>query len=177
MSDLVRNSIRFMLFVFLQVYVLNKMPHLHHLIRPYIYFLFLLWMPFYIKRSWLLVLGFLLGITVDYFMMSPGLHAAACVLVAFLRPLVINLFAPKDATEYSYKEPSPKAMGWNAYLLYALILSFFHNGYLLFLEWLSFGSFIAFLMKVLIGTAISMAMIVVAELIFPRKLKFRSNTA
>lgn len=177
MSDLVRNTIRFILFVFLQVYVLNVMPHLHQLITPYIYFLFILWLPFYIKRGWVLILAFLLGISVDYYTMTPGLHAAAAILVAFLRPFIINLFAPKDATEFSYKEPSPKAMGWNAYLLYALILAFCHNFYLLFLEWLSFGSFIHFLMKVVTTTAISMLMIVVAELIFPRNLKFRSNTA
>lgn len=177
MSDLVRNIIRFILFVFLQVYVLNAMPRLHQLVTPSIYFLFLLWLPFKFKRGWLLVLGFLLGITIDYYAMTPGLHAAASVLVAFLRPFIINLFAPKDATEYSYKEPSSKAMGWSAFLLYALILSFCHNFYLLFLEWLSFGSFINFLMKVIISTAISMLMIIIAEFIIPRKLKFRSNTA
>ncbi len=175
MSDLVRNIIRYVLLVFLQVYVLNVMPHLHELITPYIYFLFLLWLPFYIKRGWLLLLGFFLGLSVDYYTVTPGLHAAASVLVAYLRPFIINLFAPKDSTEFSYKEPSPKAMGWNAYLIYALTLSFAHNFYILFLEWLSFGSFIHFLMKVIIGTAISMLMIIIAELIFPRKLKFRSN--
>lgn len=177
MSDLVRNIIRFFLFIFLQVYVLNVMPRLHQLITPYLYFLYILWLPFYIKRGWLLVLGFLLGISVDYFAITPGLHAAAAVLVAYLRPFIINIFAPKDATEFNYREPSPKAMGWNAYLLYALILTFFHNTYLLLLEWLSFGSFIQFLMKIIITTAISMLLIVIAEMIFPRKLKFRTNTA
>ena len=176
MSDLVRNIIRYILFVFLQVYVLNAMPHLHQLFTPYIYFLFILWLPFYIKKGWVLIMGFLMGLTIDYYMMTPGLYASACGLVAFLRPTIINLFAPKDSTEFSFKEPSPKAMGWNAYLLYALILSFCHNFYLLLLEWLSFGSFINFLMKVIISTVISMVMIIIAELIFPRKLKFRSNT-
>lgn len=176
MSDLVRNIIRFVLFVFLQVYVLDKMPRLHQFITPYIYFLFLLWLPFYVKRGWLLLLGLLLGLSIDYYSVTPGLHAAACVLIAYFRPFVINLFAPKDSSEFSYREPSPKAMGWSAYMLYALILSFFHNFYLLFLEWLSFGSFIEFMMKTIITTALSMTMILIADLIFPRKLKFRSNT-
>lgn len=74
MSDLVRNIIRFILFVFLQVYVLNAMPHLHQLITPYIYFLFILWLPFYIKKGWVLVLGFLLGLSVDYYTVTPGLR-------------------------------------------------------------------------------------------------------
>lgn len=177
MSDLVRNIIRFILFIFVQVYVLDVMPHLHQLVTPYIYFLFILWLPFYIKRMGLLALGFILGITVDYFAMTPGLHAAACTLIAYLRPFIINMFASKDTSEFNYKEPSPKALGFRAYALYALILSLFHNGYLLFLEWLSFGSFINFLMKVIITTAISMLMILIAELIFPRQLKYRTNVA
>lgn len=177
MSDLVKNIIRFVLFVFIQVYVLNVMPHLHEWITPYLYFLFILWLPFNLKKGWLLVLAFLLGMAVDYFTMTPGLHAAASVLVAFLRPFVIHLFAPKDATEYTYREPSPKAMGWSAYSLYALILSFSHNAYLLFLEWMSFGSFLNFLIKVAITTAISMLLIFITELLFFRKQRFRTNTA
>ena len=177
MSDLVRNTIRFILFVGLQVYVFNTMPHLHQLITPYIYFLYILWLPFYIKRGWLLLLGFLLGITVDYFTPSPGLHAAACVLIAYLRPFIINVFAAKDTSEFNYREPSPKALGVRAYFLYALILTLVHNGYVLFLEMLSFGSFIHFLMKLIITTAISMLMITIAELIFPRQLKYRTNVA
>ncbi|MBZ4190040.1 rod shape-determining protein MreD [Niabella beijingensis] len=177
MSDLVKNIIRFLLFVFVQVYVLDVMPHLHELITPYLYFLFLLWLPFSIKKGWLLLLGFLLGMTVDYFTMTPGLHAAACVLVAFLRPLIIHLLSPKDATGYTYQEPSPKAMGWSAYGLYALLLSFAHNFYLLFLEWLSFGSFMNFLVKVLCATAISMLLIFITELLFFRKQRYRTNTA
>lgn len=177
MSDLVRNILRFILFVFVQVYVLNVMPHLHQLVTPYIYFLFILWLPFYMKRGWVLSLGFLLGLTVDYFVMTPGLHAAAATLVAYLRPLIINVFASKDTSEFNYREPSPKALGIRAYSLYALILSLAHNTYLLFLEWLSFGSFIQFILKVIITTAISMLMILIAELIFPRRLKYRTNTA
>ncbi len=177
MSNFLKIILRFILFIVVQVYLLNQIPHLHQLITPYIYFLFILWLPFQIPRGWVLILSFFLGSTVDYYAMTPGLHAAASLLVAYLRPFIIHLFAPKDASEYSYKEPSPKAMGWSAYLLFAFILSFSHNFYLLFLEWLSFGSFIHFIMKVIVSTAISMVMILIAELIFSRKLKFRSNTA
>lgn len=175
MSDPVKNIFRFIIFVFIQVYILSQMPHLHRFITPYLYFLFLLWLPFYIKRGWLLLIGFLLGLTVDYFLVTPGLHAAACGLVAYLRPYIINLFAPKETGGFNYNEPSPKAMGWTAYLLYALILSFAHNFYLVLLEWLSFGAFWMFLVKVFTTTAISMLLIITAELLFPRKLKYRTN--
>lgn len=124
-----------------------------------------------------MLLGFFLGLTVDYFSMTPGLHAAACTLIAYLRPFIINMFASKDTSEFSYREPSPKALGVRAYFLYALILTLLHNGYILLLEWLSFGSFIVFLMKIITTTAISMLMIFISELIFPRQLKYRTNVA
>ena len=39
MSKLVKNIVRFILFILVQVFVLNQIPPLHHLINPYIYFL------------------------------------------------------------------------------------------------------------------------------------------
>jgi hypothetical protein len=177
MSDLVRNIIRFALFIFAQVYVLNKIPHLHQFIVPYIYYLFLLWLPFTISRIGLLFIGFLTGLILDYFTMTPGLHAAACVLLVYFRPFVINILTPKDPTEFNYREPSPRAMGWAPYLVYALVLTFLHHFYLTLLEWLSFGTFLQFLIKTIATTAISMLLIIMTELLFPRRMKFRTNTA
>lgn len=177
MNDLVRNIIRFVLFLVVQVYVLNKIPHLHQFIVPYIYHLFLLWLPFGISRIGLLITGFLAGMALDFFTMTPGLHAAACVLLAYCRPFVINILTPKDPAEFNYREPSPRAMGWTPYLVYALVLTFFHHGYLTLLEWLSFGTFVGFLIKVVATTAISMLLIITTELLFPRRMKFRTNTA
>ena len=65
MSNLVKNIVRFSLFILVQVFVLNHVPPLHHLVTPYIYFLFILWLPFKMGRrisndAWLLLLGFAL---------------------------------------------------------------------------------------------------------------------
>ncbi len=177
MSDLFKNIIRFAVFILVQVYVLDKIPHLHRFITPYIYYLFLLWLPFSVSRMGLLLVGFLTGMTLDYFTNTPGLHASACVLVAYLRPFIINVLAPKDTTGFNYREPSPKAMGWTPYMVYVFILTLFHHSYLVFLEWLSFGTFLQFLIKIVATTAISMLLILTTELLFPRKLKFRTNTA
>jgi hypothetical protein len=177
MSDLVRNTIRFALFILLQVYLLNKIPFLHQFIAPYLYYLFILWLPFSITRMGLLIIGFITGITLDFFMMTPGLHAAACVLIAYLRPFIINVLAPKDITGFSYREPSPRAMGWTPYLVYILVLTLFHHAYMVLLEWLSFGSILHFIIKVFATTGISMLLILTTELLFPRRMKFRTNTA
>ncbi len=177
MSDLVKNIFRLVIFILVQVYVLNKIPHLHRFVVPYIYFLFILWLPFSISRLGLLLIGFVTGLTLDYFTTTPGLHAAACVLIAYARPFVINILTPKDTAEFNYREPSPRAMGWAPYTVYIFVLTLMHHIYLTLLEWLQFGSFLDFLIKVAATTAISMLLIYTAELLFPRKLKFRTNTA
>ena len=177
MSDLVRNIIRFVIFILVQVYLLNKIPFLHQFIVPYLYYLFILWLPFGISRMGLLLVGFITGITLDFFTMTPGLHAAACVLIAYLRPFIISILAPKDASGFSYREPSPKSMGWTPYMIYILVLTFFHHAYLVLLEWLSFGSILHFIIKVIATTGISMLLIITTELLFPRRMKFRTNTA
>jgi len=177
MSDLVRNIIRFCLFLALQVFILNKIPHLHRLITPYIYFLFILWLPFSINRFWLMVIAFLFGLSLDYFTMTPGLHAAVCVLIAYIRPFIISILTPKESSEFSYREPSPRAMGWTPYSVYVLFLTLLHHIYLVFLEWLQFGNVFDFILKVIGSTGVSMLLIFIVELLFPRKLKFKTNVA
>ncbi len=177
MNDFFRNILRFVFFILLQVYVLDKIPHLHRFITPYLYYLFILWLPFSISRQWLLLVGFGTGLVLDYFSMTPGLHAAACVLIAYVRPWLINILTPRDTSEFNYREPSPQAMQWTPYAVYVVTLTLLHHGYLVFLEWLSFGRFLDFLIKVICTTAISLLLIFTAEMLFPRRLKFRTNTA
>jgi hypothetical protein len=177
MSDLVKNILRFFVFIGLQVYVLDNIPPLHRFIVPVIYFLFILWLPFSVSRFWLLIIGFITGLSLDYFTMSPGLHAAACVLIAYIRPFLVNLLIPKDTSEFNYREPSARAMGWAPYSVYVFVLTLLYHSYLVFLEWLQFGNFLDFIIKVIASTGISMLLIFTAEILFPRKLKYRTNTA
>lgn len=177
MSYLLRNTIRFIMFILVQVYVLNQIPPLHRFITPYLYFLFILWLPFTISRFALLVVAFLFGLSLDYFMGTPGLHAAPCVLIAYLRPFLINVLIVQEGTELNYTEPSIKSMGFAPYGLYVFLLTFIHHFYLVLIEWISFGDFLYFLGKVAATTGISMLLIFITEMLFFRKQKFRTNTA
>ena len=177
MSDLVKNIFRLIIFLVVQVFVLDKLPALHRFVVPILYFLFVLWLPFSLSRLGLLLVAFVTGLTLDYFTLTPGLHAAACVLIAYVRPFVINILIPKDTAEFNYSEPSPRAMGWAPYSVYVFILTLLHHTYLTLLQWLQFGTFFGFAIKVLATTGISLLLIFTVELLFPRKLRFRTNTA
>jgi len=175
MSSLLKNIIRFVFFILFQVYILNKIPPLHQYIVPYIYFLYILWLPFNINRFWLLIISFIFGLTLDYFTGTYGLHAAPCVLIAYIRPYLLNLLIPQETTEQSYIEPGRKSMGWAPYALYVGILTFVHHFYLVLIEWLQFGNFVYFLGKVAGTTAISLLMILLAEMLFTRSGRYRAN--
>ena len=174
MSSLLKNIIRFFLFIFFQVYILNEIPPLHQFIVPYIYFLFILWLPFSLNRFSLLIISFLFGLTLDLFTGTPGLHAAPCVLIAYLRPFLLNLLLPQETIEQAYLEPGTKSMGWAPYSVYIGIFSFIHHFYLVLIEWLQFGNFGYFIGKVLGTTAISLLIIFMAELLFTRIGKSRT---
>lgn len=177
MSTLLKNIIRFILFLLMQVYVLNRVPPLHQFIVPYLYFLFLLWLPFSIGRLSLLLLAFAYGACLDALTGTTGLHTAPCVLIAYLRPFLLNLLIPQETTEVSYIEPSIKSMGWAPYSFYVVFLTFIHHFYLVLIEWLQFGNFGFFMGKVFGTTAISLILIFVTEMLFYRKGKYRTNAA
>jgi len=177
MSKLLKNTIRFVLFILIQVFVLFQVKPLHQFIVPYLYFLFILWLPFNMPRIGLTFIGFIFGLSLDYFTKTPGLHAAPCTLIAYLRPFLVNILLRQEGADQNYRSPSITSMGFTPYATYVFILTLIHNGYLVFLEWLDFGSFLYFVGKTLATTGVSMLLIFITELLFFRKEKFRTNTA
>lgn len=165
-----------MLLILFQVYVLDKI-HLHQMLTPYLYFLFILWLPFKMNRTVLMLIACILGFTLDSFRHHPGFHTAACVLIAYARPFLINLLIQQEGAETNYEEPSFQSMGGLLpYLIYTGILSLLHNGWLFFLEAWQFGDAWYFIIKTILSTVISLLLILITELIFTRKQKFRTNT-
>ncbi|MEI7589133.1 MAG: rod shape-determining protein MreD [Chitinophagia bacterium] len=169
MNNLIKNTTRFVLFLLTQIIILNEVPPLHQFITPYIYFLFLLWLPFGTKRITLTLLGFFTGYTLDLFTNTPGLHAAACSLLGYFRPTILNLLLAQETSEEVNREPSIGSMGWGPYAFYVFSLTFLHHFYLVLLEWLQFGNFGYFLGKVIATSMISVLLIFIVELAMNRR--------
>jgi hypothetical protein len=177
MGPLLKNIIRFIFFILVQAYILDKVPPLHEYVKPILYFLFILWLPFSINRGLLMIIAFVFGLCMDYFTGTPGLHSIPCIFIAYLRPFLLNILLPQETTELSYAEPSPKSLGTAQYSMYVLILTFMHHACLVLVEWLQFGDFIFFIGKVAASTAVSLLLIFVTEMLFTRKGRYRTNTA
>ncbi len=175
MSSLISNILRFILFIMVQAMVLNHVPPLHQYVVPYLYYLFILWLPFSINRVVLLLTAFAFGLTLDYFTGTLGLHTAPCVLIAYLRPFLLGLIISQESKEISYTEPSNRGMGFTLYALYIALLTFIHHAYLVFIEWLQFGDIVYFLGKTLSTTAVSLLLVLITEMLFYRRGEFRTN--
>jgi hypothetical protein len=123
-----------------------------------------------------MLLAFALGFTLDCFTKTYGLHAAPCVLIAYLRPFLINLLISQEGAESNYNEPSIKSMGFTPYFTYLTILTFIHHTLLFFLQALQTGGYLYFVLKSLFSTVLSLGLILLVELLFVRKQRFRTNT-
>ena len=88
-SDLLVNIGRFLVLVVVQILLFNHINFLGY-VNPYPYIIFILVFPFTGNKSLLIFLGFLLGLSVDIFSDSGGVHAAACVFLAYIRPLLLK---------------------------------------------------------------------------------------
>lgn len=165
MSVLLRNIIRFVLLLLLQVLVLNQVI-IHNLVNPYIYMLFILLLPFNLPRPAVQLLGLLLGLSLDMFMDTMGIHAAACVFIAYLRPFILNVLSPQGGFEVAQKTPSITSMGPSQFAIYVSILVFLHNIVYFSLEVFSFSAPFYLLLKILVSTAASLVLILIYELLF-----------
>ena len=83
------NIIRFILLVLVQVLIFNRL-NFFGFINPMVYILFLYWYPIKENRAAFIGLGFLLGLSIDFFSDTMALHSAATITIAYLRPTIMR---------------------------------------------------------------------------------------
>ncbi|MDN3724494.1 rod shape-determining protein MreD [Aequorivita sp. SDUM287046] len=88
-NDIFVNIVRFIVLVFLQVLVLNNV-NIAGYVNPYLYIFFIIMYPLDGNKGLLIFLSFLLGLSIDVFEDSGGVHAAACSFIAYIRPVVLK---------------------------------------------------------------------------------------
>jgi rod shape-determining protein MreD len=158
------NILRFIILVFLQVLLLKNIT-LYNLSTPYLYILFILLLPFETPNIVLFILAFLLGLTIDAFYDTPGLHTAACVLLAFVRILFISITVQKDGFD-NEPEPTLGIMGFRWFFTYALVLTLFHHFFLFNLEVFRFSEIQYTLTRVVLSTIFTVFLMLVSSLLF-----------
>jgi rod shape-determining protein MreD len=161
------NIIRFFALVFLQVFLLKNIT-LYNLSTPYLYILFILLLPFETPNILLFPLAFILGLTIDAFYDTPGLHAAACVILAFVRVLFISITVQKEGFD-NEPEPTMSNMGFRWFFTYVLILTLFHHFFLFNLEVFRFSEIPYTLSRFVLSSIFTVFLMLLIGLLFYRR--------
>ena len=176
MSQYARYLAQFFLLLLFQVLILNNValfwwsqPKGFPVFTPYLYPLFILLLPFEAPVWLLLLIGFVCGSIVDAFMNTPGMHAFAMVLIAYLRTNVLSALLPKNMKEYNQLSPSVKTMGWPPFLTYSAFLILIHHAVFFIIELWSFNNFGYLILKIFASTLTTMLLIAVYLLLFSQK--------
>ncbi len=169
MNKIFLQIIRFVVLVLFQVLVINHI-RLGGYVHPYIYLIFIMLLPFNTPKWQLLVLGFFLGIIIDVFTGTPGLHAGATTLMAFCRPSTISLISGNQKFD-NVQEPNLGQLDGMWFFRYVLCLVFIHHFALFFLESFSFRLIGQVLLRILLSVPVSVFLIMMILFIFKTERK------
>ena len=166
-SVLYSNILRYVLLVGIQVLILNNINFLGY-INPYIYILFIILFPIKNTRVLFLLFSFLMGLTIDIFSDSGGIHAATCVTIAYARPIFLKFCF---GTIYEYQTIKFDNVDFGSKLLYISLLTVTHHLILFSLEIFNISKVILTLQKTLFSSIFTIILCVLITVIFSRRTK------
>lgn len=160
-KDVLKYFSMFVVLVLLQMLLLNNIQFSGY-VNPYLYILFVMLLPFETPRYLLLLLGFFIGLSIDVFSNTPGMHASATTFLAFIRPAIIRLISSRDSLEVN-TPPRLINMGVGWFLRYTIILVLAHHIFLFYIEVFTFEGFFHTLTRSLLSSAFTIIMIIISQ--------------
>ncbi|GGF17696.1 hypothetical protein [Hymenobacter cavernae] len=160
--------LRFALYVGVHVLLASKLV-LFDLGWCFFYLGFLLFLPISTPIVLQLVLSFVVGWTMDIFYDTGGVHAAAAVLLGYLRPWVLRLLTPREGYEAA-DSVNIHQMGWQWFVVYLSLLVVLHHAAFFLLELGSFRVLGLTLGKIVVSTLFTgITMLIIQLLLFPTR--------
>lgn len=165
------NIIRFIGILLVQGLVLKRVtlgleefPFVQILLYP----IFILLLPLRMPRPLVILSAFAIGMMVDFFYHTPGVHASASVFTAFIRPIILYRLEPRGGYTAAH-EPNKEKMGWPWFLRYAAFLLAFHLFFYFSVESFTFVYIITILLKTVFSFIGSMLFILIFMQVFNPK--------
>ena len=162
-----RNILLFIFSVLIQALVFDRI-YISGYITVLGYVLFSLLLPVNTNRYLVMLLAFFLGLSVDIFNSTQGIHASASVLLAYLRPYVLHFFAPRDDYDIN-KTPGVRSYGFIWFIKYIGVLIFIHHFYVFYLEIFSISNFFLTFLRIIVSTLVSMFFVTLGHFLFVRE--------
>lgn len=145
--------------VLFQVLLLSKF-HILGMINPFVYLYLILILPVNIGRVPMLFIGFILGLIIDMFSNTWGIHALVTTLITYLRPsLILMIIGSEEQERVTLSLRSMRMSFWKL----AFAMFFIHHTLLFFVEAFSFQTFWFVLAKSIISTILSLLIVYAFE--------------
>ena len=149
-TEIFRNIFRFISLILVQVLIIQNINLSGYIILlPYV--LAIIVLPFETNKLIVLLASFLLGVSIDYFYNSSGLHASACTIMGFTRYYVLKYVAPREGYDIGVR-PIIDDMGLEWFIRYAATLILVHHFFLFYLEIFRFSEFFKTLLRVILSS-------------------------
>lgn len=147
-SNFLINIFRFIILVGLQVLVFNNIKFFGYL-DPFPYVLFIILYPVNSNKSLFLLSSFLLGLTLDMFGDTGGIHATACLILAYIRP---SIFKFSFGLSYEYQTIKVAEKVTSERVSFVVICVFIHLFIIYMLELLRFGLVLDVFLRTFLNT-------------------------
>jgi rod shape-determining protein MreD len=165
-SSFFLNIFRFISLFLLQIIIFNNI-NLFGFISPFPYVLFIILFPVNGNKSALLISSFFLGLLLDIFSNSGGIHTTASILLAYFRPSIFK-FAFGVSYEYQTIKLNDTLTPERFSFLFVAIL--LHHLVLFILEAFQFSLIFDILLRSITSTALTIIIsIIIIYLIKPNK--------
>ena len=159
------NTIRFIVLLLAQVILFNHVNFLSY-INPYIYILFIAFYPVKNNRILFMLASFFIGVCVDMFLDSGGIHAASSVTIAYARPVILKF---TFGVIYENQKIKFNALDLGSKLVYISLLVLIHHFVLFYLEIFSVSKILIVLKKTLFSGIFTIFLSIIFTVIFSRK--------
>ncbi len=155
----------FVILVLAQALIFSHIDFMGY-INPYIYILFIILFPANNNRTLFVFLAFLLGLVVDVFSDSGGVHAAACVTLAYIRPVFLKF---SFGTIYDYQSIKFSQTDFGSKLTYFSALIFIHHLIMYSLEIFNISKIVLILQKTLFSGIFTIILCLIVTILFSQK--------
>lgn len=173
LNDILGNIGRFVFLILFQGIILNDVNLLDGMAIPYLYVVIILMLPLDTPRWLELVIGLVTGLSIDMFTNTLGIHASACVLLTYFRPLMLRAIAPRDGYEFGQRA-TIQDLGLSWYLKYATVLILIHHTWLFFLEVYSFSGFFTTFARIILSTLFTLFLAILGQYLISSRRSSRT---
>lgn len=167
MSNSLMYIIRFIALVATQILVLNKVQFGGYL-NPYIYPLFILLLPLKTSPVVMLIIGFILGFTIDLYSGVMGIHTAATLFISYFRNRIVKVVIGLTPDDF-LSAPGLKILGTFRFIYYTIVIILLHHLILFFLEVFTFNQAHDTLLRVFVNSIVSVLFIIVTMILFEKR--------